>query len=246
MNYDWQLPNPFSLVPDAVVNGPILIGWGVGLISVATASVVSLILRYRRAGNRTRQQIKWMLLAGLFFVPIYAAVYILTDPEANSFGDPVLSIVLLTPILGFAVTIAIAILRYQLYDIDVIIRKTLVYAALTALLALVYFGSVVALQTIVSRTLDEQSSWTIVVSTLLIAALFVPLRNRIQAFIDRRFFRRKYDAQQALADFAANARNAVELETLSADLLHTIEVTLQPAQTNLWLRPVNNQRTLTD
>jgi hypothetical protein len=240
MNSDWRLPNPIGWVPDAVVNGPFLFGWGIGLVTVAIASVTSLVVRYRHSGSRVRQQIKWLLMAGIFFIPIYAGVFFLTDPEANAFATSrVVSLVLLVPILGFAVAIAIAILRYQLYDIDVIFRKTLVYTALTALLALVYFGSVVVLQTIVGRTLGEQSSLSIVVSTLLIAALFVPLRNRVQDFIDRRFFRKKYDAQQALASFAQSARNEVELETLTADLMQTVAGTLQPQQVAIWLQPEN-------
>ncbi|MCB0012913.1 MAG: hypothetical protein KDE34_13460, partial [Anaerolineales bacterium] len=130
---------------------------------------------------------------------------------------------------------AIAILRYRLFDINVIIRKTLVYALLSGLLALVYLGSVVLLQTIFDSVAQERSPFIIVVSTLLIAALFAPLRQRIQAFIDRRFYRQKYDAQQILAQFAETARDQVEVDALTAELRRVVQETMQPETLFLWL-----------
>ena len=137
--------------------------------------------------------------------------------------------------------ITIAILRYKLWGIDVLIRKTLVYAVLTGLLALVYFSSVVLLQRLFGAlTGIEQSTLAVVVSTLVIAALFTPLRRRIQNGIDRRFYRKKYDAQQVLARFAVTARDETDLDTLTGELAQVVQETLQPEQVSIWLHKTNN------
>jgi hypothetical protein len=138
--------------------------------------------------------------------------------------------------------LAVAILRYRLFDLDIIIRRTLVYGLLTALLALVYFGSVVALQSVFAALTGERSTLAVVLSTLIIAALFSPLRGRLQAIIDRRFFRRKYDAAQALGGFAAAARDEVDLDQLAAALLQVVNETVQPASARLWLAPSGSNR----
>jgi hypothetical protein len=132
--------------------------------------------------------------------------------------------------------LAIAITRYRLFDIDVIVRKTLQYGVLSAMLALVYFGSVVLLQTLFGPVMGD-SPLLLVLSTLLIAAMFNPLRRRVQDLIDRRFFRQKVDAQQVLARFAQTARDETNLEALTAELLHVVQETLQPGQLSLWRKP---------
>jgi hypothetical protein len=134
--------------------------------------------------------------------------------------------------------IGVAVLRYHLWDIDIIIRKTLVYGALTAALALVFFGGVALLQQILGRISGiENSPVAVVLSTLLIAALFSPLRRRIQDFIDRRFYRRQYDAERALAEFAATARSETDSEKLTNSMLEIVQATLQPERALVWMRP---------
>ncbi len=180
-----------------------------------------------------REQIRWILYAlglfGAFYVP-----YTLFQSWGQIWGV-VINIVFLT----IPVAIGIAILRYRLYDIDIIIRKTLQYGVLTAMLALVYFGSILLLQTLFDRFTGQQSPIVIVISTLLIAALFTPLRRRVQDVIDRRFFRKKYDAAQVLADFARTARDETDLDSLTAELARVVGETMQPAGVSVWLKEVN-------
>jgi hypothetical protein len=243
---DWSMPNPIGFVPNDVWNGPILILWGIGLVTIVSASVVSLFLRYRLAQDVERAQIKWLLFAGAFFVIFYALTFFLTNPNDEWLNNGVNNLLFTLSILAFPVSIAIAIFRYRLYDIDVIIRKTLVYSLVTVLLALVYFGSVILLQRLVSAlTGIEQSPLAVVISTLAIAALFTPLRQRIQNAVDRRFYRRKYDAQQVLAAFALTARDETDLDALTGELARVVQETLQPEQVSVWLKasaPVQGRR----
>jgi hypothetical protein len=140
--------------------------------------------------------------------------------------------ILLFSVAGMAIATVIAMFKYRLYDIDIIINKTLVYGTLTGTLALVYFASVVLLQ----QLLPAESPIAIVISTLVAAALFSPLRRRIQNAIDRRFYRRKYDAQQTLAAFSVSMRDEVELDQISESLLAVVDETMQPAHATLWFR----------
>lgn len=237
---NWSLPNPIGFIPNELFDGPFMIFWGAGLLTLVSASVASLFVRYRRAGNRERQQIQWLLYAGALFVVVYASLFVITD--SGSLLSGLTNLLLLLSILAIPVAIAIAILRYRLYDIDVIIRKTLQYGVLTVLLALVYMGSVVLLQSLVENFTGRQSPIVIVISTLAIAALFNPLRMRIQDFIDRRFFRKKYNAEQTLARFTNVASDEVDMEILTTAFLGVVEETMQPEKVSLWLMPAAYQR----
>jgi hypothetical protein len=197
------------------------------LMSVALLSVTSLVIRYRYGSAQERAQIRWFALsATLIFGALLASELFNLDSD--------LVFALLFSIMPIAA--AMAILKYRLYDIDLLIRRTLVYSALTGLLALIYFSSIIFLQLLfATRTGTQESNAAVVLSTLLIATLFTPLRGRIQAIIDRRFYRRKYNAAQALAHFAATTRNEVDPDLLTAELVQVIQETLQPISINLWL-----------
>jgi hypothetical protein len=205
-----------------------------GLVASAT-----LILRLRRGSWVERQQIKWLAYAAT--ASAGGSILTYTPPEAigarwvTSVGYVLLEL----GVLGIPISIGIAILRYRLYEIDTLINRTLVYGSLTAMLALVYFGGVTVTQALL-RTLTGQEKLpqlVIVASTLLIAALFTPLRRRIQSFIDRRFYRRKYDARKTLEAFSAKLRDETDLEALNNDLVGVVRETMQPAHVSLWLRP---------
>jgi hypothetical protein len=203
------------------------------LLFVVVAS--SLTVRMRRARGIERQQIKW---------PAYTAVMaatgsVLTYNIAKPIGAPWLEwisfVIVMAALVCFPISVGIAIVRYRLYDIDVLINRTLVYGSLTATLVALYFGVIVVLQGIFVALTGQQSTLAVVASTLLIAALFTPLRRRIQGFIDRRFYRSKYDAAKTLEAFSARLRNETDLDALSDDLVGVVRETMQPAHVSLWL-----------
>ena len=193
------------------------------------------VYRFRRVSTPIeRQQTKWFLLGFGLIVALAPVTVFLDSTGRDGFLSDVTDVALWMP-LYFG--LAIAILRYRLWDLDVVIRKTLVYTALTALLALIYFGGVVLLQRLFGTlTGVAQSPLAVVVSTLAIAALVGPLRRRIQDTIDRRFFRKKYDAQRVLAQFAVTARDETNLDALTTELARVVQETLQPEQVSVWLR----------
>ena len=232
---DWSVTNPIGFIPDSWAEEVFLPPWLIALITLAVLCVVSLFVRYRRASAVEREQIKWLLYACGLFVAVYVPGFWATD--SDTILQDVWDILFSLGILAIPIAIAIAILRYRLWEIDVIIRRTLVYGALTATLALVYIGGVVLLQGILQALGGRnESPVAVVISTLVIAALFTPLRRRIQNDIDRRFYRQKYDARRTAEEFANRARDEVELDVLTGHLLESVEKTLQPESVSLWLR----------
>jgi hypothetical protein len=211
--------------------------------------VLAQVYRYQRVSSPTqRDQTKWVVCgfaAWFLLMLVLGGLYIILIGRPSSQPDlPWLSYVVVSRVVGWVglsllvpLSIGVAILRHHLFDIDVIINRTLVYSALAGALVLVYWGSVVLLQALF-RVLTGQGSseLTIVASTLAIAALFTPLRHRIQAFIDRRFYRRTYDAAQVLAAFSARLREETDLDRLAEDVLAVVQETMQPTQVWLWLR----------
>jgi hypothetical protein len=200
------------------------------------AAVLSLFVRLLRSRGVERQQLKWFAYAvaafalGIVFISIISVID--TPPWLERAGVAFFTIVS----LGYPIAIGIAILRYRLYDIDVLINRTLVYGSLTVMLVVTYFGGIVVLQRLFVFLTGERSTLAIVASTLLIAALFTPLRRRIQGFIDKRFYRRKYDARKTLEAFSSKLRDETDLQNLNEELVGVVRETIQPAHVRLWLR----------
>jgi hypothetical protein len=203
------------------------VAFGVWLVA-SLAAVVSLVVRYRRSRGIERQQLRWVTAAGCLLLLSFAASGALTSAWSEQAGWACL----LVGLSGFAVGVAIALLRYRLYDLDVVVNRALVYGVLTATLAAAYLGSVLLLQIVVSPSSDL----AVAASTLAVAALFRPVRTRVQGLVDRRFYRRRYDAQRTLDSFTSRLREHVELEALSNELRGVVEDTVQPEHVSLWLR----------
>ena len=227
-----QITNPYGV--DSPILEAVALAGAILAAASMVASAVSLIVRMRRAGRVERQQIKWLayggaLAVGAVFVGGVISVWI------GEVGYALTSIGL----LGVPIFTGVAIARYRLYEIDIVINRTLVYGLLTAILAGVYFGGVTATQALLGTLTGQEQlpQLVVVASTLLIAALFTPLRRSIQSFIDRRFYRRKYDARKTLEAFSAKLRDETDLEALSDDLVGVVRETMQPAHISLWLRP---------
>jgi hypothetical protein len=227
-------PDPLGVeLPPNVYGGFVVVQIALFIVGILGAAA-SVALRLWRARGQERQQLKWLVYAtSVVMVGMVGAVFI---------PLPVGDVFWFIGIFGFAampVAIGIAILRYRLYDIDRIINRTLVYGTLTTLLGLLYFGGVTATQAIVQTLTGQEKlpQLVVVASTLVIAALFNPLRRRIQSFIDRRFYRRKYDARKTLEAFSAKLRDETDLDKLGDDLVGVVGETMQPAHVGLWLRP---------
>jgi hypothetical protein len=241
------------------VDNPAGIGGPVGQVLVLLADIlqpltvpllvvalISLAVRQRRSRGQERQQLKWFTSALLLYVMLVGVdsaffLYYRSASAmpgwASTFHDVAISSFVLIPISA-----SIAILKYRLYEIDILINRTLVYGSLTAMLVALYFGGIVLLQRVFFLLTGQKSTLAVVASTLAIAALFVPLRRRVQGFVDRRFYRRKYDARKTLEAFSATLREETDLEALNNDLVGVVRETMQPAHVSLWLRPETGQK----
>jgi hypothetical protein len=218
-----SIDNPFGIEVSWLVTATVgMVGMSLAVVSVVL-SWMSWVVRWQRAQGEERQQLKWFAYGFLLIVVSIVHPWFL----------PPLALAV------FPIALGIALLKYHLYDIDVLINCTLVYGSLTLMLALIYFGGVATTRAIFGGLTgqEQQPQLAVVVSTLVIAALFMPLRRRIQPFIDRRLYRRKYDARKTLEAFSAHLRDETDLEALSDDLVGVVRETMQPAHVSLWLSP---------
>ena len=224
---------------------------GLPLLAVLVSiGLFSQVYRYIRISSPIqRQQTKWVLFGviaavALFIVLIFPFLLIPMPGRGTVFGVLIFNTLIIYAVLLIPLSIGFSILRYRLYDIDLLINRTLVYGSLTALLALLYFGLVIGLGSLVRQFTGQvsQSPIVIVASTLALFALFQPLRRRIQAIIDRRFYRRKYDAAKTLEAFSTTLRNEVDLNQLREHLITVVQETMQPTHVSLWLRPSEHER----
>jgi hypothetical protein len=223
---DKKLPaNPIGLEPVGTAVDHLGVVLGLTAVAFLVLGIISLVIRFRRSRDVERQQIKIMA---------FAAAIVLAGIVATFFSSGWSDVIFAVTILLFPTAVGVAMLRYRLYDVDRVINKTLVYGALTAVLAAAYAGLVLAGQALFS-SFAGGSNLAIAISTLLVAALFMPLRRRIQGFVDRRFYRRRYDAARTLERFTARLREQVDLDVLNEDLVDVVRETMEPARVSLWL-----------
>ncbi len=208
--------------------------------------VIALFYRYRYASSPLqRQQTKWVIyggsVAGIIVVGLTMPLYLFPSlGQVGSFYQLVIAPAYILVVFIVPLSIGLAILRFRLYDIDIIINRTLVYGTLTLILTAVYVGLIIGLQALLRGIISQDNSIAIVISTLAIAALFQPLRYRLQRVIDRRFYRSKYDAAKIVAAFSATLRQEVDLDQLREHLVAVVEETMQPTHVSLWLRPTQH------
>jgi hypothetical protein len=235
----YEIDNPIGIEGvGSVENLPI---FGVllnGLLVIAfVGTAASVVVRFRRSRGVERLQMKWFVYVSVVFVGGSILTSVIGVATGLRWLEQFSFVLSMVALVGLPIAVGIAILRYRLYDIDVVINRTLVYGLLTLLLALMYFGGIVLLQRVFVLLTGQQSTLAVVASTLLIAALFNPLRGRIQAFIDRAFYRRKYDARKTLETFSARLRDETDLEALNSEVVGVVRETIQPAHVSVWLRP---------
>ena len=243
MIVDYPIENPVGIESAGALRTVAEASILVLVVPLMLLSVVSLFLRLRLSSGVERQQLKWFAYAAAVLATdlvVVNVVFALFGGTIESeVSDLVFFLIFIATLSGLPIAIGIAILKYRLYEIDLIINRTLVYGALTATLGLVYFGGVATTQAILQALTgrEELPQIAIVASTLVIAALFNPLRRRVQNFIDRSFYRRKYDAARTLEAFSTKLRDETDLDSLNSELLSVIRDTMQPEHVSLWLRP---------
>jgi hypothetical protein len=210
-------------------------GWGLYLPSVLAAA--SVVIRFRRAEGMERQQLKWFVygIVGVVGFDLLASTLL----EVSHPSELVLDVIQSTIALGLPMAVGIAVLRHHLYDIDRLVNRTVVYGLLTLLLGLIYITGVLVLGQLLNP-ITGNSELTVAVSTLSVAAVFRPLRQRVQSLVDQRFNRHHYDAVRTIEEFSAHLRNHVDLDSLSAELLDVVDKTVEPASASLWLRPLSS------
>ncbi|MEO5634919.1 hypothetical protein [Gaiella sp.] len=211
-----------------VLDGSNLIGT-VAIFALLLAILASAVVRFRRSKGDERQQLKWMLVAAVL---VFAHIVV---SETIGMPDTIVNFMFGLAIATIPIAAGIAMLKYRLYDVDVVIRKTLVYVPLTIMLGAAYVGVVIGLQALL-QPLTGGSDLAIAASTLIVAALFLPVRSRVQRFVDRRFYRRRYDAQRTLEAFGSRLREETDLTVLQSDLQGVVAETMQPAHASVWLR----------
>jgi hypothetical protein len=233
-----EIANPIVSVP---VVSRVILPYSVAVLSSMAALAIAALaplVRYRRAGQVERQQLRWLVFVlAVGVVGGLAAASLIRIVPVVANGLTVLVAIELA--LGIPLAVGAAILRYRLYDIDRLINRTLVYGLLTILLGGVYAGLVLTLGQLAGRIGAEPPSWVVVAATLAVAALFQPVRRRVQQLVDRRFNRRRYNAAKTVEAFSTRLRDEIDLDTLAAELLAVVDQTMQPTHASLWLRPHN-------
>jgi hypothetical protein len=233
------LPNPLGIESlgdlgtlSRVFEVVLTVSWVlVGLLSVA-----SLVVRFLRAHGVERQQVKWVAYAAMFFIFWAVLAQLLQNVHSLAVVDEILFVASLQ---GLWIATGVAVLRYRLYDVDLVVNRALVYTVITTLLVIIYFVAVAAFQMVLRPLPGDESQLAVVASTLAIAAVFNPLRIRMQELIDRRFYHRKYDARKTLEAFSHKLREETDLDRLGGELVSAVQETMQPQHASLWLRPVD-------
>jgi hypothetical protein len=229
----WTIANPIGFLPGPETVPWFMTVWSAGLVALTVTALVAMALRFRRAGPTERQQLKWLLAAFTLFAFTYTVTVVINERVSGLVVDALFAVGL----LSIPISIAFAILRYRLFDIDVIIRRSVVYAIVAGVLGATYLGSVIAFESLVRGVAGIDSTIGVAASTLLVAALFTPVRRRTHAFVARRFFRARYDATRVLAGFGDTIRDRTDVASFTDDLVAVVATTLQPSRIALWVPP---------